>query len=807
MTVKSDLLAIIARNIPSANKINTTGDDAIWAFLHFLVSVAPESLLKTEFTKNKNSLNNTVQRFFNNVRNQKNYLLFKNVNKKDLFFTPDEAATLVFLRWLDMIHDKTIDISFKTFLNGSPDLNGLGGNVKDLVKKRFENITDLPPYVQRILEACVSRTGKTDNIKIIVVGQNTIPTFEDAKGKHNRNTDPSRRGGGKPLKFDFSAKSGAYESNLKMKLSEIYGFLQPTVIDVRSDIFKKELSNRNGNFVPNQITMSIDQEGEPQQLSELINKNDNVSTRWNIPAMLDPGHKMLRRFGLEQDLQVLLGTSNTRKNMTSSYVIEPFTFNFKILTSKNTNAAIPWMTLRWRINKPSQGNPRSFTMEHAVYGSSNTSLKNVTPVTKREAGSNINNISTNIKKSAKHYGDFAQILQSIVSTRESHTAILNSLKRANNNSSRKCKAMGTGDGVLVGIYGLMATVFQRNSGGIRSNLNKNVKNTSAKIALFLDVPDFRNKIYFYNQGFTRDPGTTMKNAVGGTNIARASPGFSNRSRNQEPARTSVTGNSGLGAAIARATKNNNSIASNIRKLLEKNNSAIVNVNNQAREVYNKIAKYRKGGAISKIYKSYSNLPSNDRRLNYAKKLINVKNKFDFNIWQRNLNMESSPPTPAASNASSIGERTTSNSNYVTAPQGTRNTANSGPRNNTRNTANSGPRNNTRNTANSGPRNNTRNKNLQNFINLIKSNSSINITNNSSNNRKLAAVIRARAGSRNLSTLNTNAARQILNRLTTGNPSTRMQVTNQDILILFPLPTKRLRNNNNNKTPPPKRPRL
>lgn len=688
-SIKSKLLGIIAEKIPSANKINTTGDDSMWAFLYFLVSVAPEEMLTIEYTTNGNNSGvRTVNRFYESLKNKDDYIVFKQVNNKDLFFTVDEAATLVFLRWLDMIHDKTIDMTFKNFLDGTPDLNGLSGILKNLVTQRFTDITNLPPYVQRILEACVSPTGKADNIKILT-GGNTKMRFKDAKNKHTRNTDPRRRGGGTPLQFDFYTTSGAYEANLKMKLSEIYGFLEPTTIDVRSDIFENELKNNRSNFVPNEITMSIDQEGEPQQLSELINKNDKVSTRWNIPAMLDPGHKMLKRFGLTQDLQTLLGISKTRTTMISSYVIEPITFNFKVLNPRG-NGIIPWMTLRWRINKPTMGNPRSFVMEHAVYGGSNSTLKNVTPVTKREAGSNanVNNISTNAKKAAKHYGDFAQILQSIVSTRESQAKIVEKLKQTNR-TGMKCKAMGSGDGVLVGIYGLMATVFQRNSKNKRNNTGRNnsvsnVLNKRAKIALFLDVPDFRNKIYFYNQGFTLNPDVPMKNAVGGTNLARPTPGFSNRSKNQGPARTFASGNSNLGAvaAAARAIKNNNSILlNNIVKLLNKqnnNNRTSVNVSNKAREVYNKISTYRKGGAISKIYKSYSNLPTKTAKLNYARRLINVTNKNQFMNWEHNLNMASKKSTPVTSNASGIqGTELVSN-----------NTQNSGNSANSRNSARS-----------------------------------------------------------------------------------------------------------------------
>ena len=643
----AQLLDKIAEKIPPTKNRNTTGDDAKWAFLYFLVKMAPEQMIKGAY---KTSADKTIQNFYTALGSQGDYIVFKEVNKKDLFFTIDEAATLVFLRWLDMIHDKTIKMSFKTFLDNSQDLNSLSGKVKGLVKGKFNDITKLPPYVERILEACVSPTGRADNIKITI--NNTKIRFKDAKARYSGKTPPQV--------IDFNATSGIYEANLKMKLSEIYGLLPPTTIDVRSSIFKAELNNRSGNFVPDEITMSIDQEGEPQQLSELINKNDKVSTRWNIPAMLDPGHKMLKRFGLAQDLPTMLGISNTRSKMVSSYVIEPVTFNFKILEPGKKNE-IPWMTLKWRLNTPSAANPKSFVMEHAVYGGSKNSITNVTPVSKKEAGSNknINNVSTNAKKAAKHYGDFAQILQSIVSTRESQAKIIKKLREGNSKSIRKCKAMGSGDGVLVGIYGLMATIFQRNSGGVRSNLKNNVKNTSAKIALFLDVPDFKNKIYFYNQGFTSD-GQPMKNAVGGTNIARASPGFSNASRNQGPARTSATGNSNMGAAFARAKNNTNSITSNIKKLLTKNNSnnnnrKINNVNERARNVFGKIANYRKGGAISKIYNSYSKLPSNTAKLNYAKKLFNIKNKNDFMRWEQNLNMASKQSTPAASNASSVGK--------------------------------------------------------------------------------------------------------------------------------------------------------
>jgi len=790
VSTKARLLGKIAQKIPPANKINVTNDDAVWAFVHFLVSVSPEQMLQDETRKN-NDVDSTIRRFFNSVKSKKEYLLFKNINKKDLIFTVDEAATLVFLRWLDMIHDKTIDMTFKRFLDASKDLNSLGGAVKKLVKDRFATITNLPPYVQRILEACVSPTGKADNIKI-VVGPNETMRFKDAKEKHSRNTSARRRGGGKPLNFDFSAKSGAYESNLKMKLSEIYGFLEPTTIDVRSDIFKRELNNSNSNFVPDTITMSIDQEGEPQQLSELINKNDKVHTRWNIPAILDPGHKMLRRFGLAQDLMVLLGISNTRTEMTSTYVIEPLTFNFKVLNPGG--GAIPWMTLRWRINKPTESNPRSFTMEHAVYGGGNNSIKNVTPVTKREAGfnQNINNISTNKKKAAKHYGDFAQILQSIVSTRESQAAIVRLVRNGNVRSTKRCKAMGTGDGVLVAIYGLMATVFHRNKGGTHTNLN-----TRAKIALFLDVPDFKNKIYFYNQGFTRDPNVPMRNAVGGTNVARASPAFSNRSRNQGPARTSVTGNSNLGAAFA----NKNSVSSEIVKLLTKNNNTAKTntVSNKALNVYGKIANYRKGGAISKIYTSYNKLPSKAAKLNYAKKLFNVKNKNDFMNWEQNLNMASKQSTPAASNASGVSPAST---NYATALSRPKTNGN------TNNTASSAPR--PSRNGQLGGTNRARNTNtprLKSFINNIKSKGNISINNNSSNERKLAAVIRARAKGRGISLnglINNSVARTILNRLTAGNQGTKMFVSNSDISNLFPNSRKRPRPNNNGNSPQPKR---
>ena len=692
---KTKLLSDIFNNIKYSKNQKSQQQ---WAFLYFIVQKTTVEQLKIILRNNNISdPSNIPQKLYKTLELKSQYIGYKIEKKKDLIFTENQAASLVFLRWLDMIHDKTIDMSFKNFLEDKT-LSGIDGQVKDIIKTKFGSITTIPPYVANILKACVSPKAGNEQIKIKIntsFGLKNISYKQLSKRQVNSSKSTRARRTSPLIEFDFVTSSGTFEGSIKKKMSTIYGISDPTSIDVRSRDFAKILASKNNNvrFIPNSISIAIDQEGETRQLSALVRNNDNINTRWNIPALLDPGHKMLKSFGLYADLNMLL-LDNPNREILSTYMIQPCTFNFKIKLSKNgtQNTIVDWMTLRWRVNTDDRIK-KSFIMEHAI--APNSAFTDVTPVSKLNATKNNQQINTNninntggstVKKAAKHYGDFAQILQSINSTRESRYSMKVN-KSKNKNSQTKCNAIGTGDGVMVGIYGLMAVVFHVNRVKNTTITNNRNNPSDAPMAIFMDIPDFRDRIYFYNQGFTNN-NEPMENIRGGANVQRGTPGISNRSRGT----LKTSGSANINNTNTSAnTEKKNKIIQKVVKLISRNNSANItkNTNNnvEAYNIYGKIANYRKGGQINNIYTRFTNI-SNTNKINLAKKLANVRNKNDFMQWNQALNMAPSirPRTPNNGN-SKVGTKRTRNNNtlYYTANNGNKNN------NNTNNTASSSKR--------------------------------------------------------------------------------------------------------------------
>ena len=754
------------------------------------------------------SIDNFIVSLYNRLKSSPNILFGEKVIKKEYQLDVSQVAIFTVLRYLDMSHDNTIGrITLIEFLNRGENLHGLPATIKDTVSKQILNIGKLTNG--KIQFDTTTSLGKICNIAL---------------------------GTGAPRTTKWKAKS-SFEADLRKAIPEIFpGIQTPVEMNVNSTAVQNKILNT---FGCKKISVSLDQEGESVNISNLIRNNPKINNRVQVTSLLDPGHGMLKQVGFEANYRKFFGLNNTFNASISTYSLFSLEVTFKM-------GSYVYYTLRITHNKPTLPDQESIVIRHKIGAKGNE--VDVTPVSKKEAANSTNNS----KKSAKFYGDNAQVVLDTYLTRVGYAS-----------KNPKCYADASGDGMYIVFKAGMATAME-NSSYLSRRKKIPIGKKYVPIMMFTDKSE-KGKTFVDFYYWLRD--NKQINNTGNLKI--------NNSRKPTPAistnsmittRTGRTGNLISTKPPTNANYINNNARMLYRALWNKNQTAIKTLQNT--NVYKRLKKLRFRPS------NYKNISMNNRlrwlrnlgtvepnkylneiqklniqltNINFNANIPTLTNAQQFAIIVRNrglntarLTRRSIPPLKTAinlrnknKNIVNLASRASVNNlekfynesrgnanliynkllayreNSANSPQpvqtnrrpnGAQRPMNNGggnsrisgaqrPMNNGEEVSSAPPSlSNTNQRGGTKRALNTNNPRLKKFIENITSKNNIKINNNSSNDRKLAAVIRARAARQGMSLnrINPNVANSILARMSNMSNNKKILVSLNDISRLFPV---------------------
>ena len=286
MSVKSDLLKMIY----------SKANDKVWGLLFHLVKDTPSTLIDQEITMNNasNKINEMYQTLSQRTV-EKSQLVPR--EKKVVFENKNQLITFLFIVWLDGIHDEYVNLDFVKWLS-SPFVKLF---IKINVSKIF-NPKSLPPLVSDILDLY--------------------------------------RGVGIKLEKGTIIKTGVtnWEKIIKENLGGLFDISTDEIKDATTVNLKRVLKN-------NKYTLNIDQEGNLNAISQLVDKSKYfangkkkffIQPGVNIGNILDPGRMMLTGEGILKNKSVLLLRNRLRNNYDLSLYKIQLIFEKKIISTIET---------------------------------------------------------------------------------------------------------------------------------------------------------------------------------------------------------------------------------------------------------------------------------------------------------------------------------------------------------------------------------------------------------------------------------------------------------------------------------------
>lgn len=498
-----------------------------------------------------------------------NVLFGDKIIKKEYKLSIEEVAIFTVLRYLDMSHDRTIGgMTLDNFLNRSPNLHGLPDTIKSKVVK----------YIYSVYNTNSGYNNTTlGKICSIAMGDGTRGTTL------------------------WKAKSN-FEANLRSNIPLLFpGIQEPVTMNVNSSAVQGKILNA---FGCKKVSISLDQEGETRNLSNLIKNNPRINNRIQVTSLLDPGHGMLKQVGFEADYRKFFGINNTFNSSVSTYSL----FSFDVTFTVDGNV---YYKLAISHNKPTNIDQESMVIRHRI--GSKSDMVNVTPVSKKVAAA-----SNNAGKAAKFFGDNAQV---VVDT------ILGRIGFAHRPT--KCYADASGDGMYIVYKAAMATVME-NSIYRERKIPIPVNTKYVRIMMFADKSGAGNtSVDFYywlpSNGKILNNGNLLRNNLKGT-----TPAFSNNSL--LTARTRNTGK----LVTVRKSNGNNAVSQWAIQLYaalwNRNKNAIRELKEKNNNVYKQLKSIRFKPS------NYKNISMNTRLnwLNNLKKLPVNSNQYINHVQKLNL---------------------------------------------------------------------------------------------------------------------------------------------------------------------------
>ena len=236
---------------------------------------------------NQNNLNSYLNKRINILSSNKQHLSFKYPTVNLTSKNKDFDINLLFLFYLDMIHDGTIsEVTFRTFLNG---------DIKKIIYG--EDVIDF--RITTMMEKIIGKVEKPQKSSIKIINNNDVIAEK---------------------------LQGGFESILKIHLDEIFDKKWTKTISTSSTDFKYN----------KKLYISLDSErkddrasGSPGIISRLLDKSKNSQERYikrfeTVGSITDPGKYMVQA-GIKDNIMKL--TSKQYERSSSKWCLQLMTFN------------------------------------------------------------------------------------------------------------------------------------------------------------------------------------------------------------------------------------------------------------------------------------------------------------------------------------------------------------------------------------------------------------------------------------------------------------------------------------------------
>jgi len=236
---------------------------------------------------NQNNLNSYLNKRINILSSNKQHLSFKYPTVDLTSKNKDFDINLLFLFYLDMIHDGTISkVTFRTFLNG---------DIKKIIYG--EDVIDF--RITTMMKKIIDKVAKPQKSSIKIINNNDVIAEK---------------------------LQGGFESILKLHLDEIFDKKWTKTISTSSTDFKYN----------KKLYISLDSErkddrasGSPGIISRLLDKSKNSQERYikrfeTVGSITDPGKYMVQA-GIKDNIMKL--TSKQYERSSSKWCLQLMTFN------------------------------------------------------------------------------------------------------------------------------------------------------------------------------------------------------------------------------------------------------------------------------------------------------------------------------------------------------------------------------------------------------------------------------------------------------------------------------------------------